>query len=204
MDYVVRAVDVGFGNTKYVNNVVGTEIRCANFPSIAYPSMREPSGQPGYERRKTVVIPINGLFYEVGTEVELAADAFRATQMHDGYTETPEYLALLRGALALMKQPTIDLLVVGLPVAALATKKTALEKAVTGSHDIGSGKNVVVRKALAIAQPQGALVDFAVQHEKMAVIEREQSLILDPGSRTVNQRPIVSRCQRPNFSSCSG
>jgi plasmid segregation protein ParM len=28
--------------------------------------MREPSVQPGYERRKTVAIPINGLFYEVG------------------------------------------------------------------------------------------------------------------------------------------
>jgi plasmid segregation protein ParM len=59
--------------------------------------MREPSTQPGYERRKTVAIPINGLFYEVGPEVELAADTFRATQMHDRYTETPEYMALLRG-----------------------------------------------------------------------------------------------------------
>ena len=44
--------------------------------------------------------------------------------MHDRYTETPEYMALLRGALALMKQPSIDLLlVVGLPVAALTTKE---------------------------------------------------------------------------------
>ena len=101
MDYVVRAVDVGFGNTKFVSNVAGSDIRCACFPSVAYPTMREPSGQPGYERRKTVAIPINGLFYEVGPEVELAADTFRATQMHDRYTETPEYMALLRGALAL-------------------------------------------------------------------------------------------------------
>ena len=66
MDYVVRAVDVGFGNTKFVSNVAGSDIRCACFPSVAYPTMREPSGQPGYERRKTVAIPINGLFYEVG------------------------------------------------------------------------------------------------------------------------------------------
>ncbi len=194
MDYVVRAVDVGFGNTKYVSNVAGSDIRCASFPSVAYPTMREPSGQPGYERRKTVAIPINGLFYEVGPEVELAADTFRATQMHDRYTETPEYMALLRGALALMKQPAIDLLVVGLPVAALTTKKAALEKAVTGIHDIGNGKSVVVRKALAIAQPQGALVDFAVQHGKMASIEREQSLILDPGSRTFDW--LVARGMR--------
>ncbi|MDR2032800.1 MAG: hypothetical protein LBP86_11265 [Azoarcus sp.] len=116
MEYIVRAVDVGFGNTKYVSHLVGGEIRCANFPSLAYPSMREPSAQPGFERRKTVSIPIDGLFYEVGPEVELAAGAFRATQMHDRYIETPEYLALLRGALAMMKLPVIDLLVVGLPV----------------------------------------------------------------------------------------
>ncbi len=169
MDYVVRAVDVGFGNTKYISNAVNGEIRCASFPSIAYTSMRESSTQPGFERRKTVSIPVNGLFYEVGPEVELAADTFRATQMHDRYTETPEYMALLRGALAMMKKPAIDLLVVGLPVAALATKRSALEKAVVGTHDIGSGKAVMVRKALAIARPQGALVDFAVQHQKMAM-----------------------------------
>lgn len=194
MDFIVRAADIGFWNVKYVSNVVGNDIRCGNFASVAYPYMRNPSSQPGYERRKTIAIPINGLFYEVGPEVELAADTFRATQMHDRYTETPEYMALLRGALALMKQPAIDLLVVGLPVAALSTKKAALERVVTGTHDIGNGKSVVVRKALAIAQPQGALVDFAVQHGKIATIEREQSLIIDPGSRTFDW--LVARGMR--------
>lgn len=187
-------MDVGFGNTKYISNVARGDIRCASFPSIAYPSMREPSIQPRFERRKTVVIPINSLFYEVGPEVKLAADTFRATQMHDRYIETPEYMALLRGALAMMKVPVIDLLVVGLPVAALTTKKGVLEKAVTGTHGIGNGKTVVVLKALAIAQLQGTLVDFAVQHQKMATIEREQSLIIDPGSRTFDW--LVARGMR--------
>lgn len=191
---IVRAADVGFRNTKYINSITGSDIRCESFPSIAYPSMREPSTQSGFERRKTVSIPINGLFYEVGPEVELAADTFRATQMHDRYIDTPEYMALLRGALAMMKVPAIDLLVVGLPVAALATKKSTLEKLVTGTHDIGNGKTVTVRKALAIAQPQGALVDFAVQHQKMATIEREQSLIIDCGSRTFDW--LVARGMR--------
>lgn len=194
MDFIIRAVDVGFGNTKYISSVVGGDIRCANFPSIAYPSMRDPASQPGFERRKTVAIPINGLFYEVGPEVALAADAFRAAQMHDRYIETPEYMALLRGALSMMKVTTIDLLVVGLPVAMLVTKKAALEKAVTGTHDIGGGKSVVVKKALAVAQPQGALVDFAWQHQKSATIEREQSLIIDPGSRTFDW--LVARGMR--------
>lgn len=49
-------------------------------------------------------------------------------------------------------------LVVGLPVALLLARKTALERTMTGSHDVGGGRRVVVRKALAVAQPQGALV----------------------------------------------
>ncbi|MGH8809888.1 MAG: PRTRC system protein D [Noviherbaspirillum sp.] len=184
MEMIVRAVDVGFGNTKYVTGCMGEEVRCACFPSVAYPSARDLSAVPAAERRKTVAVPIDGLFYEVGPEVNLAADTFRATQMHDRYTETPEYLALLRGALSLMKVDTIDLLVVGLPVAAFTAKKAALEKAMTGKHDVGGGRTVSVRKTLAVAQPQGALVYYASLHQKLKTIEHEQSLIIDPGART--------------------
>ena len=184
MEMIVRAVDVGFGNTKYVTGCAGDEIRCAYFPSVAYPSARDLSALPAAERRKTVAVPIDGLFYEVGPEVNLAADTFRATQMHDRYTETPEYAALLRGALSLMKVGTIDLLVVGLPVAAFTAKKAALEKAMSGQHDVGGGRTVTVRKALAVAQPQGALVYYASLHQKLKAIEHEQSLIIDPGART--------------------
>ena len=54
-------------------------------------------GRPS-ERKKTVCIPIGPLFYEVGPDVSLAADTFRAKQLHDEYTETPEYMALLQGS----------------------------------------------------------------------------------------------------------
>jgi len=194
MDMVVRAVDVGFGNTKFITGVAGGEIRCGCIPSLAYPSTRDPATLPTAERRKTLAIPIDGLFYEVGPDVALATDNLRATHLHDRYTETPEYLALLRGALAMMKVPCIDLLVVGLPVSHFVGKKAALEKAVTGTHDVGGGKVAVVRKALALAQPQGALVFYAATHQKMATIEHEQSLIIDPGSRTFDW--LVARGMR--------
>lgn len=193
MEPIVRAVDVGFGNTKYVSGVSGTEVRCASFPSLAYPSARAPVAIGG-ERRRTVAIPINGLHYEVGPDVRFAADSFRATQLHDRYIETPEYLALLRGALALMRVDAIDLLVLGLPVSALAGKKMALEKLAVGEHDVGHGRYVLVRKALVVAQPQGALVHYAAQHGKLDVIGSEQSLIIDPGSRTFDW--LVARGMR--------
>ena len=172
MDLIVRAVDVGSGNTKFVTAASGADIRCVSFPSVAYPSSDGLPSWPSGDRRKTTFIPIGALFYEVGPEVALAADTFRAKQLHDEYTESPEYMALLRGALGMMKVSHIDLLVVGLPVALFAVKKAALEKAMTGKHDVGDGKTVTVAKALAVAQPQGALVHYASVHQKMAEIER--------------------------------
>lgn len=113
MELIVRAVDVGSGNTKFVTAVNGTDFRCASFPSIAYPSSDASTTWPGTERRKTACIRVGPLFYEVGPDVGLAADTFRAKQLHDDYMESPEYLALLRGALSMMKLRHIDLLVVG-------------------------------------------------------------------------------------------
>lgn len=194
MDNVVRAVDVGFGNTKFVTGVAGSEIRCGVIPSIAYPSARDPATLPAAERRRTIAIPVNGLFYEVGPEVELASDNLCSTHLHDRYTETPEYMALLRGALALMKVPAIDLLVVGLPVGHFMAKKAALERAMVGSHDIGGGRSVQVRKAFAVAQPQGALLYYAATHGRMGTIAHEQSLIIDPGARTFDW--LVARGMR--------
>lgn len=184
MEPLIRAIDVGYGYTKYTAAVAGQHLHCASFPSLAYPTPRDPGRTLGAERRKTVAIPINGLFYEVGPDVMLAADTFRATQIHDHYIDTPEYLALARGALRMMKVETIDLLVVGLPVAHFVSKKAALEKLMTGRHDVGGGKRVQVRQTIAMAQPNGALIDYATQHDRVLAMEDETSLVIDPGSRT--------------------
>lgn len=184
MQAIVRAIDVGFGYTKLVTGTFGSETRCTSFPSLACLSTRDPSRSLGAERRRTFAIPIKGVFYEVGPDVMLAGDGFRATQLHSRYIDTPEYLALARGALRTMKVDTIDLLVVGLPVAMFGAQKAALEKLMTGTHDVGDGKTVVVRKALAMAQPHGALIDYAAQHDRVVEMEDEHSLVIDPGSRT--------------------
>ena len=51
-----------------------------------------------------------------------------------------------------------------------------LEKLTTGRHDVGAGKTVLVRKALAMAQPNGALVDYATQHNLAEAMQDEHSL----------------------------
>lgn len=184
MGLIVRAVDVGSGNTKFVTAVSDGDIRCASYPSIAYPSSDGRSRWPGDDGAKTMFIPVGALYYEVGPDVMLAADTFRASQLHDDYIDSPEYLALLRGALRSMRVSHIDLLVVGLPVALFAVKKSALERSTTGRHDIGHGKVVTVAKVMTVAQPQGALVHYAHVHQRMPEIAKERSLIIDSGSRT--------------------
>lgn len=95
----------------------------------------------------------------------------------------------------MMKLEVIDLLVVGLPVAVFAAKKFALEKLMTGRHDVGGGKTVLVRKALAMAQPNGALIDYATQHNKVEAMGHEQSLVIDPGSRTFDRPAAFGLCR---------
>ena len=90
MELVVRAVDVGSGNTKFVTGVVGNEIRCASFPSVAYPSSGETPHWPASERRKTVCIPVGPLFYEVGPVVGLGGDNLLAQQLADGDIRGPD------------------------------------------------------------------------------------------------------------------
>lgn len=73
-----------------------------------------------------------------------------------------------------MKVEHIDLLVVGLPVATFAVDKAALEKLMTGRHDVGGGKSVHVSEALAMAQPHGALIDYADDHDRVLAMQDEQ------------------------------
>lgn len=128
MSIIVRAIDVGFGNTKYVTSSTNGKVECAHFPSLAFYCHNDQATESMGGKRRTVQVPVDGLFYEVGPDVELAADRFRSWQLHDGYTETAEYRAFTAAALHFMKIDTVDLLVVGLPVAQFLAKRSALER----------------------------------------------------------------------------
>ncbi|WP_157272352.1 PRTRC system protein D [Azohydromonas aeria] len=184
MDITIRAIDLGFGNTKYVSAAREGQSECAHFRSLAFFSASEKSHDGLGGRRRTVCVPVDKLFYEVGPDVELAADRFRSRTLHDDYIHTSEYRALTAGALAYMKQETIDLLVVGLPVAQYLDKRAALEKLMTGRFAIGRGRHVTVLKTLVVAQPQGALFHFAADASRLRDLKSQRSLIIDVGTRT--------------------
>lgn len=193
MSIVIRAIDVGFGHTKYVTASTDGRVDCAHFPSLAFFGHTDESTDSMGGKRRTVQVPVDGLFYEVGPDVELAADRFRSRQLHDGYTQTPEYRAFTIGALRYMKVDTVDLLVVGLPVAQFLAKRAALQKAMTGTFDVGRKRRIVVKKALVVPQPQGALFWYATQNGRMEAMQRK-TLVMDVGSRTFDW--LVTRGMR--------
>ncbi len=70
MPHIVRAIDVGFGQTKYVSAVGDNDIECAHFPSVAIPSLVDTSRSTVLGgRRRTVAVPVGPMFYEVGHDI---------------------------------------------------------------------------------------------------------------------------------------
>jgi plasmid segregation protein ParM len=183
MNAIVRAIDVGRGNTKFTKQSVLGRVDCDHFPSLAFFSHTDKSSDIGGGRR-TVSVPVEGLYYEVGPDVELAADRFRMRQLHDHYFETPEYRALTTGALHYMKVDEVDLLVVGLPVAQYMAKRAALEKSLVGEFRVGRKRTVLVKKVLAVAQPQGALFAFMAAGGLASSPSDNKRLVIDPGAKT--------------------
>lgn len=64
----------------------------------------------------------------------------------------------------------------------------------SGDHPVSKGRIVHVKKALAVAQPQGALVCFAAGEGKLGRLRQYESLIIDAGSRTFDW--LVTRGMR--------
>jgi plasmid segregation protein ParM len=69
MEAIVRAVDVGFGQTNFITGVGGFgggDIRCAGMASLSYTCRRNPATRPAADRRKTIPVPVYSLICEVG------------------------------------------------------------------------------------------------------------------------------------------
>jgi plasmid segregation protein ParM len=182
---IVRAIDVGYRNTKFTLPSVAGALECSHFPSVAHFRFDDKALDPLGTRRRTVAPFVNGAYYEVGPDIELAVGRYRAEILHDGFTQTPQYAALMAGALHYMKVDRVDLLVLGLPVAQLLARKGTLERFAGEALDVGRKRKVRIGRVLVLAQPQGALYAFATQQgSASAAVAQGKSLIVDVGART--------------------
>ncbi len=181
---VVRAVDVGYGWTKWVQSVDGGHVTAAAFPSIAPPAGDRTLGGALGHQRDTIEVEVGTLRFEVGHDARLAQGSYAGRNCDDSYCESPEYMALIKGAWSMMKQATIDLLVVGLPVTTFIDKREGLRQRLLGAHQLPGGKTVTVKDVLVLAQPHGALATYGAETGRLGQLSRQRNLIIDCGSRT--------------------
>lgn len=195
MSPVVRAIDVGYGNTKYSSLVVGSEIQCGVFPSLAPQASAGPDLASGLmQRRNTVVVEVDGVKYEVGKDARLAQDATHGRVLDPDYSMTDAHMALIRGALYYMGQPKIDFLVLGLPVNTWEKYNQLLAERVVGKHTIPSRSKeatsatveVEIVNCRVIPQPIGAFFDYSIRAGTYERMRSQMNLLIDIGYYTLD------------------
>ena len=196
---VVRSVDVGYGNVKFVTgHQRGQEVICSLFPSVAPQASGAPDlGAGVLQKFNTVVVEVNGVKFEVGKDAEHVQDASFGRVLDRAYPTTDTYMALLRGALYYMGEPEIESLVLGLPVNTLDDFKAHLEKAVPGVHAVPNIRRNVdakadpvlkvnVKSVRVFPQPLGAFFDHAIRKQLFNQMKAQTNLIVDVGYFTVD------------------
>ena len=187
MTTIVRALDVGFGFTKYCRGrISASRFDCGLFPSLTpVATPHRLSGGP-VQTSDTVTVDVDGRLFDVGPDSELSAQVHDARVLHRDFSTSPAYLALNLGALYYIHQPVIDLLVVGLPVNMLGEKSQHLKKLLTGTHTTARGFEVTVKAVCPVAQPLGGYVYHAMHNGYMLEKRGRVSLIIDPGFFTLD------------------
>jgi plasmid segregation protein ParM len=205
MNKVVRSIDVGYGNVKYVvgHADLDKDVVCSLFPARALlPSNGDISAVQG-KGRDTVIVDVDGQHFEVGNKVldALPTGAPLAHRTSD-YSLSPEYMALVRGALHYMydgipgQDKVIDVLVLGLPVNTYDQHRVALTRRMVGIHPLPHGRQVIVKDVRVLAQPFGAFFNFLYDSSNAELVNnkrflRQLNLIIDPGHYTFDW--LVSR-----------
>lgn len=192
---VVRAIDVGYGNTKFVSLVTGAEIQCGVFPSLAPQASTGPDLAAGLmQRRNTIVVDVDGVKYEVGKDANLAQDSTHGRVLDPDYSMSDPHMALIRGALYYMGQPTIDLLILGLPVNTFERYNVELAARVIGRHPVPfrdregrvTAREVEVKNCRVIPQPIGAFFDHSTKTSKYKEMRSQKNLLIDIGFYTLD------------------
>ena len=116
MQKIVRSIDVGYGQTKFIKSASAGNIVCELFPSVA-PTLTGPLLQdPLLKNSDVIKVDVGGVTRVVGKDSLHFQGSLSTRILDDSYSGSDSYMALTRGALFYIGEKCIDLLVVGLPV----------------------------------------------------------------------------------------
>ncbi|MCP3018248.1 PRTRC system protein D [Cupriavidus basilensis] len=181
------AVDVGYGNTKFAYGM-GAETVHRMFPSLAPPASANTltaNGGGFFKARDIVNVMVEGSHYEVGPDVSIStAYGNTGRTLSEDFVTTPEYAALLGGALHYTGATEITQLMLGLPVHTVQKYAAYLKERFCGRHDFGHGQ-VVVHNVVGLPQPLGSLVTF-MRQSGSAYDSENSHLVIDVGYFTTD------------------
>lgn len=201
---IIKAVDVGYGNTKYSVLASDKNIQCGMFPSIAPQASNGPDLSSGFlQRRNTVVVDVESVKYEVGKDALLAVDSTHGRVLDSDYCMSDAHLALLRGALYYMGAPKIDLLMLGLPVNTHKVYHEELAAKIKGVHPVpfrSGEQECVIENVCVLPQPIGAFFDHSIHSGQYEKMRAQKNLLIDVGFYTVDWVVAHGAKMEPNRS----
>lgn len=180
---VVRALDVGYGFTKFMKGIDSKGQPFFNsFPSLVPRAPMNDMAGEHFMKRDTLRIEHGGTEWEVGPDCYDIASKNDVRALHDDFVNTEQYKVLFKAALVYMEVSEIDILVLGLPVSNMDRKDDAIAYA-KGTHKVGD-KEIHVKDVIVVPQPLGALYNYAITGNQFERLMQTNSLILDPGYHT--------------------
>lgn len=210
------AIDLGFHTTKYTFSKLPTahagKSPCWQFPSIAPSLSVVLESSPAFQLNG-VAVSVDNTNYFVGPHAQrmVGASGLHRAASSD-YSTTPEYHALLLGALWHIARDghkgdgnlSIDQLTLGLPMAITRTHSKRLKELAMGEHLLppitkdGKPIKVFVNNVYVLSQPQGALLHFSDTVDSS--VDQEHVVVADLGGGTfdwfsaVSMVPTLPRC----------
>jgi plasmid segregation protein ParM len=186
---IVRAIDLGWGYTKYSHIDVesdSAELKFSSFPSLAPRSAGLDLSMSILGKRDTVVVDVDGTKYEVGPDAGDLDTNDATRNLNDQYIHTEQYKAVFYGALHYIGEPVIDLLVVGLPLSNMGAA-AKLKALMVGTHKVNGDTSIEVKDALVLPQPLGGLyycLSLGKEREEFEFLGEDMNLVIDPGFLT--------------------
>jgi plasmid segregation protein ParM len=203
---VLRALDLGFGFTKFSLGHYqpngNYELEVSAFPSYAGPAIEGMNYGGNINMANVLRIEVGDQRFSVGKDALNTADGTAKQILEVSFFLSDQYLALARGAMALMKIPRtgdIDQLVTGLPLNVFRDKelvkkvRTRLEGAhVVPDVDLPPGEDgelqnrtIVVKRVQVIPQVVGSLVALSCEDGSVDEIGGQRNLTIDVGYGTL-------------------
>ena len=196
--------DIGYSNLKVAYGRCETG-KCAvtTTPATAVPEADMGPSFFGRRHDGTRVL-VDGAPWVVGRDVGSAIGGPR--ELHQDYTRSPSWRALLYAGLVHAGADYVDRLVLGLPVSQFSDTgiKTHLKNTLPGVHQITETRRIQVSKVVVIPQPFGAYSD-AVVHDEInrashVPLLESRVLAIDPGWFSVDWVLFDNASYRPDAS----